>query len=156
MNPELPETLLAIDLGLRCGFALYGRDGRLMQYRSTNFGSLGRLKGAVWGILKDAGPPTYLVMEGDRNLADIWTRSANKLGVEAIMVKPETWRRELLLPRQQRSGHDAKAAADELARSIIEACGASRPTSLRHDAAEAIVIGLWGVLHVGWLDQAPG
>ena len=31
--------------------------------------------------------------------------------------------------------------------------GAAHPTSLRHDAAEAILIGLWGVLEVGWLDE---
>jgi LexA DNA binding domain len=31
--------------------------------------------------------------------------------------------------------------------------GAAHPTSLRHDAAEAMLIGLWSVLEVGWLDE---
>jgi hypothetical protein len=26
---------------------------------------------------------------------------------------------------------------------------------LRHDTAEAILIGLWGVLEVGWLERLP-
>ncbi|MFP2934398.1 hypothetical protein ACLESO_56645, partial [Pyxidicoccus sp. 3LG] len=33
--------------------------------------------------------------------------------------------------------------------------GAAKPTSLRHDAAEAVLLGLWGVLEVGWLDRVP-
>jgi len=33
--------------------------------------------------------------------------------------------------------------------------GARRPTSLRDAAAEAILIGLWGALEVGWLAALP-
>ena len=43
----------------------------------------------------------------------------------------------------------------DAARRIIEWSGAPRPTSLRHDAAEAVLIGFWGVLEVGWLDAVP-
>jgi hypothetical protein len=42
-----------------------------------------------------------------------------------------------------------------LARRVIAWSEARRPTSLRHDAAEAILTGLWGVLEVGWLDSLP-
>jgi hypothetical protein len=55
----------------------------------------------------------------------------------------EDWRKSLLLPYQRRSGADAKAAADGLARDVIDRSGAKRPTSLRHDAAEAILVGAW-------------
>ncbi|MFU8803228.1 MAG: hypothetical protein ACNA8W_05395, partial [Bradymonadaceae bacterium] len=106
-------------------------------------------------VLKEAGPPTYLVIEGDRRLGELWSRSAQKMDAETIDVRPETWRQEILLPRQQRSGQDAKAAADDFARGLIAWSDAPRPTSLRHDAAEAILIGLWGVIHVGWLDEVP-
>ncbi|MBC8076709.1 MAG: hypothetical protein H7Y32_11595, partial [Chloroflexales bacterium] len=41
------------------------------------------------------------------------------------------------------------------ARRVIAWAGAPRPTSLRHDAAEAILIGLWGALEVGWLPALP-
>ena len=45
--------LLAVDLGLRTGFALYGRDGRLVSYRSQNLGSKARLKRAAGSLLAD-------------------------------------------------------------------------------------------------------
>ena len=53
------------------------------------------------------------------------------------------------------SGTQAKQTADELARRVINWSEAPRPTSLRHDAAEAILVGLWGALEVGWLERAP-
>ena len=46
MNPEAPPSeraTPAVDLGLRAGVALYDSRGRLMSYRSTNFGSMSRL-----------------------------------------------------------------------------------------------------------------
>jgi len=55
----------------------------------------------------------------------------------------EEWRASLLPPWARRTGEDAKAAAEELARKVIERSGAKRPTSLRHDAAEAILVGVW-------------
>ena len=51
---------------------------------------------------------------------------------------------------------EAVASYDEpLARRVIEWSNAPRPTSLRHDAAEAILIGLWGVLQAGQLPRLP-
>ena len=62
---------------------------------------------------------------------------------------------QLLLPRKQLNRKVAKDEADILARKMIAWSGLKRPTSLRHDAAEAILIGLWGVLELGWLDENP-
>jgi hypothetical protein len=42
-----------------------------------------------------------------------------------------------------------------LARRVIDWSAAPRPTSLRHDAAEAILVGFWGALHVGLLAHVP-
>ncbi len=147
------STLLAIDLGLRSGIALFDKSGRLLRYRSTNFGSRGRLKKAVYRLIRDAGPPEFVVVEGSRDLGSIWEKAAAKQGATVIDVTPETWRKVLLEPRQRRSGVDAKEAADELAREIIAAHGGDSPTSLRHDAAEAIAIGYWGLIEVGWLER---
>lgn len=147
--------LLAIDLGLRCGFATYSAEGRLVRYRSTNFGSKRRLRDAAWAVLRDEAPLAYVVLEGDRGLAEIWQKAAERQGANTLQVAPERWRKALLFDRQQRSGADAKAAADTLARQIITWSGAPAPTALRHDAAEAILIGLWGVRAVGWLDAFP-
>ncbi len=154
---EAPSgTLLAIDLGLRSGFALFDDSGRLRWYRSQNFGSVARLKRAVPGVLAQADRQlVQIVTEGPRDLAAIWQRFADTRGVVTRAIVAETWRPQLLLHRQQRSGGDAKRWADQLARQVIAWSGAPRPTSLRHDAAEAILIGLWGVLDLGWLERLP-
>ena len=148
-------TLLAVDLGLRTGLALYGADGRLVWYRSQNFGSSARLRRGVHGLLHDNPELERLVLEGGGPLADIWEREAGKRGVEVRRIAAEVWRRRLFYAREQRSGAQAKHNADPFARRVIEWSGAARPTSLRHDAAEAILVGFWGVLDAGWLDEVP-
>lgn len=149
------STLLAVDLGLRAGLAVYAADGRLQWYRSHNFGTATRLRRGVGSILRDIPNLAWLVLEGGGNLAHIWAREAERRALRVQQVHAETWRQRLLLPRQQRSGQQAKDAADELARRVIGWSGAPKPISLRHDAAEAILIGLWGVLELGWLAQLP-
>lgn len=149
-------NLLAIDLGLRTGLALFGEDGRLRWYRSTNFGSRTRLKRGIHAVLAEVYDLAWVVGEGDRKLFEHWSREALRRGAEARLVSPETWRARLLYARERRHARDAKEAADALARQVIEWSDAPRPTSLRHDAAEAILIGLWGVLEAGWLDALPG
>ena len=148
-------ALLAVDLGLRTGLAMYRADGRLRWYRSQNFGSATRLRRAVHGQLAALPELRWLVLEGGGNLAEIWTKEGEKLGIEVHRIAAETWREQLLYTREQRTGAQAKHSADPFARRIIDWSGAPRPTSLRHDAAEAILIGFWGVLHVGLLDAVP-
>ncbi len=148
--------LLAVDLGLRTGLALYGHDGRLVAYRSQNLGTRTRLRRAAAGVLADYDGLEHVVLEGGGDLADLWSAAAQRAGLRARIIDAGVWRRLLLLPRDQRTGADAKAAADALARAIIAWSGAPRPKgALRHDAAEAIGVGLWGVLNAGWLDQVP-
>lgn len=149
------QTLLAVDLGLRTGLALFGDDGRLRWYRSQNYGSFTRLKRGIHGVLSDVPALAWLVAEGDRHLFEIWEREAAKRGASALRVGAEEWRPRLLLARERRSGAQAKQSADAAARKIIEWSGAPRPTSLRHDAAEAVLIGFWGVLELGWLPAVP-
>ena len=148
-------TLLAVDLGLRTGLALYGEDGRLVWYRSQNFGTATRLRRAVHGVLHELPSLRWLVLEGGGNLAEIWEREAARRGVAVRRISAEVWRQSLFHPREQRTGAQAKHSADPFARRVIEWSGAARPTSLRHDAAEAILIGFWGALHVGLLDAVP-
>jgi hypothetical protein len=149
-------TLLAVDLGLRTGYALYGRDGRLLWYRSKNFGTAERLRRGVRGLLDEIPDLGWLVLEGGGPLAEIWEREARHRRIDVIRISAEQWRRCLLVPREQSSGRLAKRNAGARARRVIEACGAARPTSLRHDAAEAILVGLWGVRKVGWLPHPAG
>jgi hypothetical protein len=149
------RSLLAVDLGLRTGLALFGDDGRLRWYRSQNFGTAERLRRAVHGLLGTLPELAWVVVEGGGNLAEIWEKEAERRGIPSIRIGAEVWRERLLLPREQRSGRMAKHNADDFARRVIDWSGAPRPTSLRHDAAEAVVIGLWGVLEVEWLDRLP-
>jgi len=140
---------LAVDLGLRAGLAYFGADTRLCWYRSTHFGSIANMKKGAWTLVRDLEDIGAIVVEGDRRMADIWRRIADKRGLEFTWIQAEHWRPALLLRREQRSGAVAKDAADTLAREIIEASGAPRPTSLRHDAAEAICIGHWALTDTG-------
>jgi hypothetical protein len=152
---EGPKALLAVDLGLKTGLALYGEDGRLLWYRSHNFGTTERLRRGAHGILRELTGVSAMVIEGGGNLAVVWEKEAQLRGIAVRRVGAEVWRQVFLLPREQRTGGDAKRHAGEMARRVIDWSGAARPTSLRHDAAEAILIGLWGVLQLGWLSSLP-
>src|SRR5687768_2690904 len=125
-------ALLAVDLGLRTGLAMYGADGRLRWYRSQNFGSATRLRRAVHGQLATLPELRWLVLEGGGNLAEIWEREAERRGLEVLRIGAEVWRERLLYTREQRTGAQAKSSADPFARRIIDWSGAPRPTSLRH------------------------
>ena len=148
-------SLLAVDLGVRTGLALFHRDGRLRWYRSQNFGNAARLRRGAPSVLDAAAEVERVVIEGGGPLAVIWEREAARRGLAVRRIFAERWRELLLLPREQRSGAQAKQTADLLARRVIEWSGAPRPTSLRHDAAEAVLVGLWGVIDAGWLDAPP-
>ena len=148
------SALLAVDVGVRTGLALYGADGRLRWYRSQNLGSIARLRRAAPQFITDNGA-TVVIAEGGGPVADVWESACERLGVEHLRVSAERWRAELLLARDQRTGEAAKRTADIVARRVIEWSGAPRPTSLRHDAAEAILVGLWGVVQMGWIPAIP-
>ena len=149
------RSLLAVDLGLKTGLALFDGSGRLLWYRSHNFGTIERLKHGVPGILDAIPHLNAIVVEGGGNLATGWEKETKRRGITPIRIGAEKWREKFLYPREQRSGPEAKKHAGEMARKIIEWAQTSRPTSLRHDAAEAIMIGLWGLIHLGWLPGLP-
>lgn len=140
--------LLAIDLGLRFGWAAFGSDGRLLSYGSRHFGTRSALRKAVPGILAGYPRLAKLVVEGGGDLLGPWEKEAARRGLDVQRVHGEDWRASMMPPSRRRSGEDAKAAADGLARELIERSGAPRPTSLRHDAAEAILIGAWAARHL--------
>jgi hypothetical protein len=147
--------LLAVDLGLKTGLALFDGEGRLIWYRSQNFGTADRLRRGVHGLLSTLPELRRVVIEGGGNLARIWEKEAERRGIGVRRIAAEVWRERLLLDREQRRGAQAKTNAERLARKVIEWSGAARPTSLRHDTAEAILIGLWGVLDAEWLAELP-
>lgn len=140
-------------MGLKTGLALYDKLDGLVWYRSHNYGAAARLKRGAHSLIKELSEDDELecvVIEGGGVLAEIWKREAEKRNIRVIHIGAESWRKWLLLPRQQRTGASAKRNAGDLARKVIEQSNAPAPTSLRHDAAEAILIGLWGMNELGW------
>lgn len=148
-------SLLAVDLGLRTGLALYGPDTRLVWYRSQHYATRTSLRRGVQGLLDACSDTTHLVLEGGGPIANIWVKEAERRGLMVLQIAAEDWRGRFFESKDQRGRYKSKLTAAVLARRIIEWSGAPRPTSLRHDAAEAILIGLWGVLKVGWLEKVP-
>ncbi len=157
MSEKIPPAiiLLAVDAGLKTGLAAYDGRGRLCWYRSHNFGSPARLRQGAHHLLEQLPDLEWLVVEGGGRLAEIWQREADRRQLQYRVLAAEEWRPQLLYPRQQRRGRLAKENAARLARRVISWSAAPRPTSLRHDAAEAILVGLWGVVHTGILPDFP-
>ena len=148
-------ALLAVDLGVRTGFACWGDDARLRWYRSRNFGSAARLRRAIPALLDEVPDLALLVLEGGGPLADAWAHEGARRHLTVQRVSAEDWRAFFLLPREHGSSAQMKAVAGRLARHAIVFGEGPKPTSLRHDAAEAILIGLWGALSAGWIRRLP-
>ena len=98
-----------------------------------------------WGITTEDLSPLYVPSSAEREFAASVVRKIAPHGVR-IMLHVGAGKVANRWPAENFA---------ELARRVIEWCGAPRPTSLRHDAAEAILIGLWGVLELGWVDALP-
>lgn len=152
MSREL-TALLAVDVGVRTGLSGFDPEGRLLWWSSRNFGSVARLKRATGTLLHECPSLRAVVVEGDGRLAVIWRKAARAAGVEYHWISAETWREELLIGRERRTGEQAKATAVERARVEIRRAGLSPPRQLGHDAAEAILVGLWARTHL--LDSWP-
>jgi len=124
--------------------ALYAGD-QLLWYRSKNLGNKGGMKRFIETLLGEIDGLAAIVVEGDRDLGTLWERAAARRKIDFERVSAETWRRQLLLSREQRTGKQAKLKADGHAREIIKRSGISADKALRHDAAEAILIGYWAI-----------
>ena len=147
--------LLAVDVGLHTGLALFSEEAQLLWYRSHHFSSATKLKRVIGKLLRDEPRPTHLLLEGGGPLTELWVAEAQKLALTSEQIHAQQWRERLFYARQHRSGPQAKREADSLARQVIEQLGSKKPTSLRHDTAEAILIGLYGLLTLGWLAEWP-
>ena len=114
------------------------------------------LRRGIGSILKEMPPLGWIWLEGGGDVAEVWRKHAERRKIEYHQVQAEDWRPTVMLPRQQRSGEQAKREADAIARGIIEWSGAPRPKGeLRHDAAEAILLGVHGSIQSGLLEQMP-
>ncbi|MBN2791961.1 MAG: hypothetical protein JXQ81_05575 [Desulfuromonadales bacterium] len=155
MTFQRKNHLLAVDVGLHTGLALFSEEPQLIWYRSHHLASPQKLKKMLAKLLRDTPRPTHIYLEGGGPLAELWLHEADKLALNIKQIAAERWRERLLYARQQTSGHQAKKEADGLARQVIVALGGKKPTQLRHDTAEAILVGLYGLLELGWLSAWP-
>ncbi len=153
------KQLLAVDVGPRNGLAMFGPDGRLLWYRSQPAASPLQLRRAAGRAMGAAGDVDWLISEGDVALAAIWERVAMRQGVRVQRVDRLTWRAHLLPEAGAAGAEDAEAVgsqrAQELARQVISWSGGTVPVVLHPSAAAAILIGLWGVMQLGWLATTP-
>ncbi len=149
------EQLLAVDLGLQSGMAMYGANGQLRWYRSQRFANPGQLRRTACRLLSGTEAVSWLISEGDVSLAAVWERVAMRQGVRVQRVSAHAWRDCLLRCPTGTEGPEAQRLTQNLARGVISWSGGSAPASLQQDAAEAILIGLWGAMSLGWLSQAP-
>ncbi len=84
-----PRALLAVDLGLRSGMALYDGSGTLRWCRSTHFANKSMLRQAVPSILRKNPEISHLVMEGDRMLDTfIWTVNGSRAVQLSVFASP--------------------------------------------------------------------
>ena len=111
------QHLLAVDVGLHIGLALFSEERRLLWYRS-HVSSPAKLKKVIGKLLREDPRPNYLYLEGGGPLADIWLREAEKLSIAAVQIHAQQWRERLFYARQHRSGTQAKKDADGVARQV--------------------------------------
>jgi hypothetical protein len=141
--------LLAVDLGLRTGLAVFDGGGRLLACASRHFANRAALKRASRAVLRRFGALTHLVVEGGGTLAACWLAEAEKLGLSCRSVTAEEWRGVLLSARERRDPR-LKLTAVEACRRVRASAHASRGRPPRHDAAEAILAGHYVVTRMGW------
>jgi hypothetical protein len=155
---ELGEKsrFLGIDLGLATGIAVYSRDGRLESVRSRRFQSKDALRAAAGAILDGVPHVHGVLLEGGGDLAEVWQRAATHRGIHLRAVQARDWRPMFLYERERRDGAAAKSHAVRLAAQVIEWSGTKGVApEVGHDAAEAILVGLFGVVQAGWLLEPP-
>lgn len=152
---ELDEYLLAVDAGVKTGLALYGKSNGLVWYRSHNMGSISSLRKALGHLVNSISGLSVIVVEGGGPVADAWIKEGMRAGIQIIVTDAGEWRKEMLYPREYRNKALAKQSAITLVRQIIENSKAPSKNSPTHDAAEAILIGLWGCKKIGWITGIP-
>ncbi len=150
-KPRQSRILLAIDVGMKAGFAWFEENGILIRARSTRFAKRMTLKRALPSILAEIEGVSEVVLEGQGEIADIFRKGIQRASLPVLQFSAEEWREDMLLPRERRSGQQAKAVAEAMALKIAHDCGNPPKCAYDDDAAEAVLFGLWYLKH--WLNK---
>jgi hypothetical protein len=148
------QHLMSVDLGVKTGVAFFNSQGKLLWHKSQNFGNKVRLKKGIPYLLETEDPVDYLIIEGGGPLVKIWDNVLIKRNIEVIHIMADEWRHELLFNREQRSGKQAKEMALRYARNVVDNMGLKKIAVVNNDAAEAILIGLYAMQKIGWINNA--
>ncbi len=134
---------------MKAGLAWFTAEGELIRARSTRFATRTVLKKALPAIWTELPGVTQVVLEGQGDIADIFRKSAERAALLVQQFSAEQWREDMLLPRQRRSGKQAKLNAEIIALQIARSCGKPPKCAYDDDAAEAILFGLWFLTRAG-------
>lgn len=145
--------LLAIDLGVRTGWATYDENGFLIDFGSHNYGNAGRLKKAAYPFLRQFTDLQYLIIEGGGKLTKYWKNAAHNQSIKVIQTHAHVWRDYLFRKKHITHTNPMKKHAEDEARGLIEKSNLSQPKNITHDAAEAILTGYWACKKLGWLKK---
>lgn len=150
---EATPHLLALDLGLRFGWACYQQDSRLVAYGSHHCGQANKLNSVAYQSIIRLPKGSALIVEGGGDLLKYWTKYALKYDIDLFNIHAERWRTDCLPARCLNDGKRAKKEAINLSQSLILSRAGRGATSLRHDTAEACLIGWWGLRELGWINE---
>ena len=145
--------LLAIDLGLRLGWSCFQSDAQLIAYGSHHCGQANKLNALSYKALKALPLGSHVIIEGNGRLLKYWTKNAAKFDLDLTIIHAERWRATCLSTATSHDGKLAKNAALKIAHQLIRNRAKQGAVTLRHDAAEACLIGWWGLHHLGWISD---
>lgn len=148
---EARPHLLALDLGLRFGWACYTDEAHLVAYGSHHCAKRAKLKSIAWAALSKLPVGSEIYIEGGGVLLDTWCKEAHRRELICHVLHAERWRADCLWPRDLQSGSSAKRKAQQLSKAIITAQSGHAPTALRHDTAEATLMGWWALYQSEWI-----
>ncbi len=132
---------------------MFNSNADLLWYKSQNFGNKARLRKAIPWILKQEDEIDYIVIEGGGPLRKLWDTQLEKRNINIMHIMAEDWRRELLFNREQRKGKKAKKFAIQFAENFLMKIGSKKTSELNVNAAEAILIGIWAMKKLGWINN---
>ena len=161
------QMLVAVDLGLRTGLALYSDDGRLLEYEHAIFESEEGLQASCVKLMADWEAKyqshgdksyhiTHVAIEGaDVALRSVWRSIVEDvLHCQMLLVKPEEWRSDLLLAKEQTSGEAAKEASRLIARQLVADYGGMlHEGKFPTDVAEAVLLGYHVSRRLAWIPR---
>lgn len=146
--------LLSIDLGLRFGWSCFDQEASLIAYGSHHCGQANKLGSIAYNAIKVLPSNSVLLVEGNSELYRHWQKSAQRFQILNMQVYAEQWRHDCLSQKEQVDGKKAKVAAIRIARTLIKSQSGQGSYRLRHDAAEACLMGWWGLKQLQWISEA--